>query len=262
MRRWLWWPAGVLLAVAIAAVCLFVVKGNGELTVNGQVVPADELRIYATAHSLDLDTWDGHKAAVAGMVRFKVLQQQAHDRGLISYVDYAGFRRDLEQKNDHPGYGVTSYDPASYLSYLESNLALGLRRALVADRRITPTDAELQAFYSAHKDEYARKTDTIQLTLRSAGRTERLRIDEGTAYTYSKYRPALFTAAQQLPVGESVPVVGDTVGGQVLITCTSRTPGGYKTLPQVRQELTERYVDQEFQRYLDALTAATPVEEK
>ncbi|WP_371404366.1 peptidylprolyl isomerase [Kribbella sp. NBC_00662] len=261
MRRW-WWPATGLLVAILTAVVLFVVRGNGELTVNGQVVPPDELRTYAAAHSLDLDTPDGHRAAVAGITRFKVVQQQAYDRGLVGYLDYAGFLRDLEKKNKQPGYGVTSYQPASYLSYLESNLSLGLRRALVAERRITPTEAQLQAFYSAHKDEYARRTDTIQLTLQGGGRIQRLRIDDANAYTYSKYRTTLFTAAQELAVGDSVPVIGDTAGGQVLVTCTARTPGGYKTLPEVRQELTERYVDQQFQRYLDALTTATRVEEK
>jgi hypothetical protein len=254
-------------------------SGAGDepaLTVNGRVVPPEELTTYAAAHSVDLSTDEGLQTAVKGAAGFKVLQQQAHDRKLIGYVDYAGFLADLHRKNDANAaaiqqgsavYGVSRYEPSTYLSYLESTLQHSLQLALVAEKRIVPSDGALRAFYEQHKDQYAKKVDSIALKLMrppadgqgTAVPVGDLTIDEKSAYSYSKYRPALYAVALQLTAGETAPVIGDTAGEPLLAYCKSRKPAGYKTFQEVRQEITQRYEDEQFQRYLDSLSAGAKV---
>jgi hypothetical protein len=275
----------VAVLIAVAAVAVVVCRSTGHvqtaaqqqaLVVDGRVVAPEELKTYGQAHSIDLSTDVGLQSAVTGLVRFKVLQQQAFDRGLIGYLDYAGFLDDLQIKNSamqqaisagQAVYGVSHYEPSTYLSYVESNLQHAVQQALINEKRINPSDSALRTFYGKHKDLYAKKVDSISLTLSRPPATgqgagvpvENLTIDDKNAYSYSKYRPALYAVALQLTAGQIQPVVGDTDGEQLLARCTSRKSAGYKTFQEVREEITQRYEDEQFQRYLDSLTTAAKV---
>ncbi|HET6293894.1 MAG TPA: peptidylprolyl isomerase [Kribbella sp.] len=239
------------------------------LVVGGQVVTPEELKTYADAHSIDLTTDVGLQSLVTGVVRFKVVQQQAQQRGLIGYVDYAGFLSDVQRKNSSNEqaiqdgkavYGVSQYQPSTYLSYLESSLQHSLQQALVAEKRIAPSESDLRAFYDQRKEQYAKKVDTISLALvRPSAPVQTITIDDQNAYTYSKYRSALYEVAVRLKPGQTGPVVGDTEGGALLARCISRKSAGYKTFQQVREEITQRFTDEQFQRYLDSLTTAAEV---
>jgi len=275
---------GVLLAATATVTAAAYGRSTGHpdagreqaLVVNGREVVPEELETYGDAHSIDLSTDEGLQSAVSGAVRFKVLQQQAYDRGLIKYLDYAGFLADLQRRNDSNArsiqegkavYGVSHYEPSTYLSYVESTLQHGIQLALVAEKRITPSESALRTFYDQHKDQYAKKVDSISLTLLRPPATgqgvavpvENITINDENAYSYSKYRSALYTTALQLTAGQTQPVVGDTEGELLLARCTGRKPAGYKTFEEVREEITQRSEDEQFQRYLDSLTAAAQV---
>ncbi|MBB6734945.1 peptidylprolyl isomerase [Cohnella zeiphila] len=83
---------------------------------------------------------------------------------------------------------------------------------------------------------------------------ETLTVDESNAYELSKYQGELYEAAESMAVGD-VQVVSDSLDGGMLklLYCAGRKPAAYLSFEEVKPELTLRYVDREFDGYLETL---------
>lgn len=138
-------------------------------TVDGHPVTEAELAAVAETASLD----PGGRAALDAVVRFKVMQLAAHERGLVDAVDHDDVLAGLAATNaaqeaaigrGEVVHGVSRFTEDTYLGHVASTLRHDLLNELLRIGELgAPDDAELRAYYERTKDQYARRFDDVEL---------------------------------------------------------------------------------------------------
>gem|GEM_PF-5556965 len=208
---------------------------------------------------------------------------------LLSRMDAENSRRSEALAAGKAIYGVPAYHEAIYYSQIMNSMVHNLKNALVESGEISTSEDQLHRFYSDNLDAYAKGQDRIKLFIINAPATKegkellasiRQRYENGESffdlfeqyegsgpasaetlvitgdnvYDLSKYQGEMYSTAESMQAGD-LAVVNDNVdGGNLkLLYCAERVRAPYLKFEEVKPEITLRYMDDAFDRYIDRL---------
>jgi len=103
----------------------------------------------------------------AELVRIKVYQGLAKEKGLVKETSFAGFQAEFERENARRGaaksagqviYGPAQYRMGTYYYILLGDLAYKLKQALAKELESKISDSEIEKYYEANKASFGDKS--------------------------------------------------------------------------------------------------------
>ncbi|MFC4776646.1 peptidylprolyl isomerase [Paenibacillus sp. GCM10023252] len=204
------------------------------------------------------------------------------EKSFLEAMDVENLRRSKALENNEPIYGPKQYTEKPYYHSLMTKAERALKDKL-RGKEIDSSQEKLLAYYEAHKDKLARKMDSywlealvepgeshdarkraeLLLDRLSAGEpfeklyaerrslkglTAEEQINDADRRNVEKYREALYEGIKDMKVGEVRLAVIQDQDSFKIIRCVKRQQGGYSSFEEVRDNVTERYLEQEFDR--------------
>lgn len=246
--------------IGAALALLLVVSGCTEappqaaLYVNGEAVSAEELALTG-----------GDEEAI----RMKVLQQWAAEEGLWEEFSYETFQAQLEAENEARAEalaaGGTVYGPREYSPRQYYAIRMGeLERALRGREEAQTTQAQLEEWYEAHREDFrVFGAVTAEVTVYS-GRTlmsrQEVTLEPANQRILSEENETLVQVLHTLQVGESQTWT-DGQGLEWTAVCTARAEDSFAPLEEVRGAASQQYAAQRVSEELARRTAESAVED-
>lgn len=111
------------------------------------------------------------KSALDELVRVKLEQSLAREKGILEDLDYGAFRKELEKENARRKeairkgqviYGPEQYGEREYFSYVHSNMVIKLKEKL-GEKELAADDNQIRVYYESNKDKLYKKQDSIKV---------------------------------------------------------------------------------------------------
>ncbi|NEW04577.1 hypothetical protein GK047_00880 [Paenibacillus sp. SYP-B3998] len=230
--------------------------------------------------------------ALDELVKIKIEQLWAKQKGLVDQIDYEHFRANWINENNRrkealakkePVYGPKQYTEGDYYRYLHTNLQIRLKEAHGKEEFVL-TSEQLIARYESTKERTFKKPASIRIqkiVVASAGDAAQEKINQAAAklaqdedfeqvaqvYSTQPRIEQFFDASRRKIDLENdqvvVEIADKLVIGQIsdviqdrgmlmIIKCIERVEGGYEAFDKMKANLQAIYTDEQFGKQLEA----------
>jgi hypothetical protein len=229
--------------------------------------------------------------ALAAMVKIKIPQLLAKQKGIVQNITYDSFRNnwDAENKrradakrNNRPFFGPEHYTESEYYEVVYSNMVGELKKAYQKEENFS--DDELKHFYKSNLEQLFKIRDSIKirkltafrkdaatiiqkikdgidsgmdLETASAPYKEEVRMEEQifdaqSAHSDAMADPGLFAKVQPLQQDQVTDVFQEN-GAYWIVKCIERKTGGYQAFEDVKISIQSQLAAESYEQTVDSL---------